>query len=109
VNLARERGIQGRLDELAAKLRADYDLAGRTVDYLQGQGEAMAEAKQNGLMTAQEVADFLQVTLRWVYRLHKERGLPLFKLGGRVWRCKVEDLDAWLEEQKTASSEQGQG
>jgi len=49
------------------------------------------------LMTAREVAKYLKVELRTVYRYLKEGQLPAFRVGGR-WRFRKEDIDRWLLE-----------
>jgi excisionase family DNA binding protein len=54
------------------------------------------------LMTAPDVAEYLQVTLRYVYILEKEKGLPMFKLG-REWRCKRRDLLKWVNDRQSES------
>lgn len=50
-------------------------------------------------MTVKEVATYLKVNERTVYRLATSRKLPGFKVGGS-WRFKQEDVSAWIEEQK---------
>jgi len=50
-------------------------------------------------MTVREVALYLNVDEKTVYRLSKRGGLPGFKVAG-TWRFKKADIDAWIEEQK---------
>ena len=47
------------------------------------------------LMTASELADYLKVELRTVYRYLRELQLPAIRLGGR-WRFRRGDIDQWL-------------
>jgi excisionase family DNA binding protein len=47
------------------------------------------------LMTVGEVATYLAVNERTVYRLIKEGHLPAYRVGGQ-WRFKVEMIDAWM-------------
>ena len=49
------------------------------------------------LMTAREVANYLKVELRTVYRYLKDGHLPAFRMGGQ-WRLRKEDIDRWLLE-----------
>ena len=51
-------------------------------------------------LTTEEVLDYLQVNLRTVYRLIKAGKIPAVRVG-RQWRFKREDLDAWLDSQRT--------
>jgi excisionase family DNA binding protein len=54
-----------------------------------------------GLMTVQEVASYLRVTTKTVYRLLEARGIPAKKVG-RQWRFDQEMIDVWLS-QKSGS------
>jgi excisionase family DNA binding protein len=47
------------------------------------------------IFTLREVADYLKVTERTLYRLVAERQIPAFKVGGG-WRFRRTDLDAWI-------------
>ncbi|MBI2903266.1 MAG: response regulator [Candidatus Methylomirabilis oxyfera] len=49
------------------------------------------------LMTAPELAKYLKVELRTVYRYLKDAQLPAIRMGGR-WRFRKEDIDRWLVE-----------
>ncbi len=48
------------------------------------------------LMTVGEVATYLAINGRTVYRLIKEGRLPAYRVGGQ-WRFKVEMIDAWMQ------------
>ena len=50
-------------------------------------------------MTVREVANYLNVDEKTVYRLAQKGGLPGFKVAG-AWRFKREDIDRWIEDQK---------
>lgn len=56
-------------------------------------------------MTVREVADYLNVDEKTVYRLAKRAELPGFKVAG-TWRFKREDIDAWIEKRKAASRDE---
>ena len=47
-----------------------------------------------GMMTLQEVADYLRVGRSTIQRLLKGNEIPAFKIG-RCWRFKVEEIDKW--------------
>jgi excisionase family DNA binding protein len=47
------------------------------------------------LLTVKEVANYLVVTERTVYRLIKDPRFPAFKVGGQ-WRFKIELIDEWM-------------
>ena len=50
-------------------------------------------------MTVRDVAVYLNVDEKTIYRLAKRRELPGFKVGG-TWRFKKDDIDRWIEERK---------
>ncbi len=50
------------------------------------------------IMTVREVAEFLKVTERTIYRLASEGEIPSFKVGGS-WRFRRADLAAWMAKQ----------
>jgi excisionase family DNA binding protein len=52
------------------------------------------------ILTLKDVAIYLKLTDKTAYRLASEGKLPGFKVGGS-WRFKREDLDAWIEVQKS--------
>ena len=49
------------------------------------------------LLTVKEVATYLVINQRTVYRLVKEQRLPAFRVGGQ-WRFKLELIDAWTRQ-----------
>lgn len=50
------------------------------------------------VMTVKEVADYLRVNQRTVYRLAVDGKLPAFKVGA-TWRFKRNDIDRWIAAQ----------
>jgi excisionase family DNA binding protein len=50
-------------------------------------------------MTVREVAGYLNVNEKTVYRLAQRRALPGFKVAG-AWRFQRADIEAWIEAQK---------
>lgn len=59
-------------------------------------------------MTVREVATYLNVNEKTVYRLAQRRELPGFKVAG-AWRFRREDIDHWIEEQKQVGTESDEG
>jgi excisionase family DNA binding protein len=59
----------------------------------------------NAIMTIGEVADYLKVTERTIYRLAGAKQIPAFKVGGS-WRFSKVDIDTWIKEQSAVSREQ---
>ncbi|AQP36673.1 MULTISPECIES: methylation-associated defense system helix-turn-helix domain-containing protein MAD1 [Vibrio] len=52
------------------------------------------------ILTLKEVAAYLKLAEKTAYRLASEGKLPGFKVGGS-WRFKREDLEAWIQENKS--------
>lgn len=55
------------------------------------------------ILTIKEVAEYLKVTERTIYRLSQAKKIPSFKVGG-MWRYLRKDIDAWIARQ-TAGTE----
>lgn len=62
---------------------------------------AMHTVAPDSVLTVKEVADYLRVNQRTVYRLAVERKLPGFKVGA-TWRFKRVDIDRWIDVQAAA-------
>lgn len=58
------------------------------------------------ILTIKEVAEYLKVTERTLYRLAQEGRIPAFKVGAS-WRFKRADINAWIEGQKPGVAEDG--
>ncbi len=56
------------------------------------------------ILTLDEVAEYLKVGKRTVYRLAAEKRIPAFKVGG-AWRFSRSEIDQWIKHQ----SNQGAG
>lgn len=57
------------------------------------------------IFTLDEVAAYLKVGKRTVYRLAAARKIPAFKVGG-TWRFRRQEIDLWITEQ-TKRGQQG--
>lgn len=62
----------------------------------------------DSVMTVKEVADYLRVNQRTVYRLAVEKKLPGFKVG-TTWRFKRSDIERWIDAQAAAGPDAGMG
>ena len=62
----------------------------------------MATAERE-ILTLSEVAEYLKVAERTIYRLAGARKLPAFKVGG-AWRFSRAEIDEWIKRQTTAAS-----
>lgn len=61
----------------------------------------LSSRAENAIMTIGEVADYLKVTERTIYRLAGAKQIPAFKVGGS-WRFSRADIDGWISRQSTA-------
>jgi excisionase family DNA binding protein len=59
------------------------------------------------IFTLDEVAAYLKVGKRTVYRLAAAKKLPAFKVGG-TWRFSRADIDTWIKQQSMEALESGQ-
>ncbi|SFB02450.1 transcriptional regulator, AlpA family [Collimonas sp. OK607] len=50
------------------------------------------------ILTIKQVADYLKVTERTIYRLAAAKRIPAFKVGG-TWRFSRADIDSWIKQQ----------
>lgn len=66
----------------------------------------MREQSETPAMTVRQVAAYLNVNEKTVYRLAQRRELPAFKVAG-AWRFKREDIDLWIERQKSGGDSRG--
>lgn len=57
-------------------------------------------------MTIGEVAGYLKVTERTIYRLAAAKKIPAFKVGGS-WRFSLADIDVWIKQQSMEGIEAG--
>ena len=67
-----------------------------------------SSAADNAIMTIGEVADYLKVTERTIYRLAGAKQIPAFKVGGS-WRFSKADIEAWIKEQSTQPGDLSNG
>ncbi|WP_394474854.1 helix-turn-helix domain-containing protein [Ralstonia mannitolilytica] len=61
------------------------------------------------IFTLDEVAAYLKVGKRTVYRLAAAKKIPAFKVGG-TWRFRRQEIDLWIKRQTAeAQGEEGSG
>jgi excisionase family DNA binding protein len=53
---------------------------------------------RGGILTIPEIAKYLKVTERTIYKLAAARKIPAFKVGGS-WRFSMPDIDRWIKKQ----------
>ena len=58
-------------------------------------------AEQPPAMTVRDVAGFLAVDEKTIYRLAQQGKLPGFKVAG-TWRFQLQDIQGWIDERKLA-------
>lgn len=58
------------------------------------------KAPDGEILTLKQVADYLRVAERTIYRLAAAKKIPAFKVGG-TWRFSRADIDSWIKQQST--------
>lgn len=56
------------------------------------------------VLIIRQVAEYLKVTERTIYRLAAAKKIPAFKVGG-AWRFRKADIDGWIGAQATQAAE----
>lgn len=59
------------------------------------------KSTDSSILTIKEVADYLKVNERTVYRLAGAKKIPAFKVGG-TWRFSRAEIDQWIKQQSSA-------
>jgi excisionase family DNA binding protein len=59
---------------------------------------------EDDILTIREVAEFLKLTEKTIYRLVSEDKLPAFKVGGS-WRFRRTGIEKWLKQQEQQQNE----
>lgn len=57
-----------------------------------------AQLADTDILTIREVAGYLKVTERTIYRLAGATKIPAFRVGG-AWRFSRSDIDRWIKQQ----------
>ena len=61
-------------------------------------GSPMSSNSESGILTIKDVAEYLNVTERTIYRLAAAKKIPCFKVGG-MWRFRQADIYDWIASQ----------
>jgi excisionase family DNA binding protein len=61
-------------------------------------------SSEGEILTIKEVADYLKVTERTIYKLAGAKRIPAFKVGG-TWRFSRIDIDGWIKQQSVGKPE----
>lgn len=78
------------------------DFSGKIQQTLASLGIIVPEGRvmPDEILTLPEVATLLKVAEKTVYTMAQKAEMPAFKVRGQ-WRFKREDIDAWIEQQKS--------
>ena len=57
-----------------------------------------SSADEGEILTLKQVADFLKVTERTIYRLAAAKKIPAFRVGG-TWRFSKAEINQWIQRQ----------
>jgi len=67
------------------------------------------KTREGEILTIKQVAEYLKVTDRTIYRLAAAKKIPAFKVGG-TWRFLRQEIDQWIKRQTAeAQGEEGSG
>jgi excisionase family DNA binding protein len=64
----------------------------------------VTRAPKTDILMIKDVAEYLKVTERTIYRLAAAKKIPAFKVGGS-WRFSKADIAAWIRQQSNAGIE----
>ena len=63
----------------------------------------VTRSPKTDILMIKDVAEYLKVTERTIYRLAAAKKIPAFKVGGS-WRFSRADIDAWIKEQSAVDT-----
>jgi len=61
---------------------------------------------EGDILAIKQVAEYLKVTERTIYRLAAVKKIPAFKVGG-TWRFSRADIDRWIKQQSMEGLDAG--
>jgi len=67
-------------------------------------GPMKNQAFKADILMIKDVAEYLKVTERTIYRLAAAKKIPAFKVGGS-WRFSRSDIDRWIKQQSSTAPE----
>lgn len=59
---------------------------------------------QNDILTVKDVAEYLKIAQKTVYKFAVNNEIPAFKVG-KAWRFKKADIDLWIESNQRKSND----
>lgn len=66
----------------------------------------MKGSTDSEILTIRDVAAYLKLTERTIYRLAAAKKIPAFKVGG-TWRFSRTDIDVWIKNQSMVAPRHG--
>jgi excisionase family DNA binding protein len=63
-------------------------------------GHLTMPSRETGIFTIAEIATYLKVTEKTIYRLAGTRQIPAFKVGGS-WRFSKNEINEWITREST--------
>ena len=60
----------------------------------------LISTSEGDILTIKQVAEYLKVTDRTIYKLAAAKKIPAFKVGG-TWRFSRADIDSWIKRQSS--------
>jgi excisionase family DNA binding protein len=69
-------------------------------------GAMATRSPKTDILMIKDVAEYLKVTERTIYRLAAAKKIPAFKVGGS-WRFSRADIDRWIQQQSSAVLDAG--
>ena len=67
-------------------------------------GAMTTRSPKTDILMIKEVAEYLKVTERTIYRLTAAKKIPAFTVGGS-WRFSRADIETWIKQQSTVGIE----
>lgn len=80
---------------LSETVLGDWTTNDNEFESIPADGETAPAEGPSQFLTAQEVADLLRVSYKFITSLAKAGGIPAFKVAGQ-WRFLKADVEAWL-------------
>ena len=56
------------------------------------------------LMTLEEVAVYLRLSVHTIYKMAQQGRIPAYKVG-KLWRFKKEEIDKWIQKQQFGTTQ----
>jgi len=60
----------------------------------------MTQRLEKRLLDIDEASEYLGITKNTLYGMTSQRRIPFVKIGGKMLRFDVQDLDRWIEKKK---------